>query len=301
MTGTPSVLASQKQAQRSDPPDPVLVRIRDLIYKVSGIYLADNKMFFLEERAKRRLQALKIGSFRSYLDLLTLGRDRDAETRSLLNEITVGETCFFRNMPQLNAVQKTVIPKILQARRSAAPLRIWSAGCSTGEEPYTLAIVLMELVLPVLRSWSWEIIATDLNDRSLAKAQEAVYDGYAVRNVEPAILLKYFQRQADRFVLSQDVKKHVAFSRLNLLDDPQILAMKGFDILFCANVLIYFDSASKRTTVHHFFDSLSPGGYFFLGHAESLFGISEEFQLIHFPGATAYCRPAPAASSGGPR
>ncbi|HKS80362.1 MAG TPA: CheR family methyltransferase [Candidatus Acidoferrales bacterium] len=301
MTGTTSVLNRSTADRQAGPPDPSLVRIRDLIYRVCGIYMPDNKMFFLQDRLNRRLRELQMPSLRSYQELLTSGKDRDTETRNLLNEITVGETTFFRNVPQLTALQKIVIPKLLAAKanRSSPHLKFWSAGCSTGEEPYTLAIFLLENSASLLRGCGWEIVATDLNDHSLAKAREGVYDGYAVRNVEPALLLKYFRRQDEQFQLSAEVKKRVSFTRLNLQNDAEILSMRAFDVIFCANVLIYFDSVSKRRALLHFFTSLLPGGYFFLGHSESLFGITDQFHLVHFPGATAYFRPAANAGPGG--
>lgn len=302
MTGTTSVLNRSTADRLAGPPDPNLIRIRDLIYKVCGIYMPDNKMFFLQDRLNRRLRDLQISSLRSYHDRLTLGQDRDSETRNLLNEITVGETSFFRNVPQLTALQKIVIPKLLAAKanRSVPHLKFWSAGCSTGEEPYTLAIVLLENSASLLRGCNWEIVASDLNDHSLARAREGVYDGYAVRNVEPAVLLKYFHRKDEQFQLSPEVKKRVSFGRLNLQNDAEMLPMRAFNFVFCENVLIYFDAASKRRAIQHFFTSLLPGGYFFLGHSESLFGISDQFHLVHFPGATAYWRPAASADPGGP-
>lgn len=279
---------------KAAPPDPALIRVRDLIYKVCGIFIPDNKFYFLSDRCARRLKSLQLDSLRNYYEILTANPDREAEIRNLLNEITVGETCFFRSPQQLNALQKVVLPKIMEAKAklSFTRLKIWSAGTSTGEEPYTLAMLLMEESSAALKGWTWEIVATDINDRSLAKAKEGVYDNYSLRNTPPLFQQKYFKPRGQEFVLSEEVKKKVTFSRLNLLDESKLLFMKGNDVIFCANVLIYFDGASKRRTVHHFLNSLLPGGYFFLGHSESLYGVSEEFHLVHFPGATAYLRPA---------
>lgn len=303
MSSSPTTFDASTDAKAA-PPDPALIRIRDLIYKVCGIYVPDNKYYFLNDRCARRLKPLKMDSLRSYYDMLTTNPDREAEIRNLLNEITVGETCFFRSPQQLSALQKVVLPKIMEAKAklSFTRLKIWSAGTSTGEEPYTLAMLLLEESAGALKGWTWEIIATDINDRSLAKAKEGVYDEYSVRNTPPLFLQKYFRAQGQQYVLSEEVKKKVTFSRLNLLDESKLLFMKGNDVIFCANVLIYFDGASKRRTVHHFFNSLLPGGYFFLGHSESLYGVSDEFHLVHFPGATAYLRPAAVPPGGiGPR
>ena len=298
MSSTP--IADQQTERANAPPEPSLARVRDLVYKVCGIYLPDNKFYFLNDRCGRRLKSLKQDSLRAYYDMLTTGSDRDTEIRNLLNEITVGETCFFRSPQQLSALQKIVLPKIMEAKSklSFTRLKLWSAGTSTGEEPYTLAMMLLEESATTLKKWTWEIIATDLNDRSLAKANEGVYDTYSLRNTPAYFQQKYFRPQGQEFAISAEVKKHVTFSRLNLLDESKLLFMKGNDIIFCANVLIYFDGASKRRTVHHFYNSLLPGGYFFLGHSESLYGVNDEFHLVHFPGATAYHRP-PQTPSGG--
>jgi chemotaxis protein methyltransferase CheR len=303
MSGAPTILEPQQTDRGNLPPDPNLIRLRDLVYKVCGIYMPDNKFYFLRDRCNRRLKELGTNSLAAYYDALRACPGGDAEMRSLLNEITVGETCFFRNIQHHNALRRIVLPKIMAAktRLSFPRLKLWSAGCSTGEEPYTLAMMLLEDSTVALKAWTWEIIATDLNDRSLARAKEGVYDAHAVRNVEPTLMQKYFQPQGRDFAISPEVKKRVSFSRLNLLDESKILFQKGIDLISCSNVLIYFDSASKRRTVRHFYNSLLPGGYLFLGHSESLYGVSDDFHLVHFPGATAYHRAPQKASEGGVR
>jgi len=145
----------------------------------------------------------------------------------------------------------------------------------------------------------WQIVATDINDRSLAAAREGVYDSYSLRNVAAGFRNKYFQKRGTEFVISENVKDHVKFGRLNLLDDDKIALVKNNEIIVCANVLIYFDSVSKRRTVQHFFNDLVPEGHLFLGHSESLYGISTDFRLVHFPGATAYAKSAGSASAPG--
>jgi len=300
MTSSPFLL---EQAGRSAaPPDPSLVRIRDLIYKACGIYLPDNKFYFLNERCSRRLKPLGLRSIREYLDLLSSPKDAESEVRNLLNEITVGETCFFRNPHQLDALRRIILPKIKAAKEklSFTRLKLWSAGCSTGEEPYTLAMLLLEECSALLKGFTWQIVATDLNDLSLAKAQEGIFDAYALRNTSPLYQQKYFQRRGPHFAVSDELKARVSFSRLNLHDESKLLFMKDNDVIFCANVLIYFDLTSKRRIVGHFFGNLLPGGYFFLGHSESLYGVNDDFHLVHFPGATAYCRP-PGPSGGNSR
>lgn len=281
--------------------DPAWIRIRDLIYQVSGIYQAENKFYLLVSRAGRRMKVVGVRTPREYLERLTSRPTSDSEMRSLLNEITIGETCLFRSMPQIDALRRVVIPALAEAKRKLAftKLRFWSAGCSTGEEPYTLAMVLLEEAQVLLKGWTFEVVATDLNDRSVAKAQDGIYNDYAVRNVPPEFMKKYFTKVGTEYRVADVVRDHITFSRLNMLDDSKMLFMRGLDAIFCCNVLIYFDSKSKTRTVQHFFNALLPNGYFFLGHSEALYGISEKFRLVHFPGATAYWKPGEAPMKAG--
>jgi chemotaxis protein methyltransferase CheR len=274
------------------PPEPDLVRIRDLIYQIAGIFHPDNKLRLLHDRCDRRMKQLKVRTLREYLECLTLRPLRRIELIALLNEITIGETCFFRNPPQLDALLRIVMPNILQAK-SKLPLRrlrIWSAGCSTGEEPYTLRMLLLKEGHSLLKDWSVEILATDLNERSLAHAKDAVYGSYSTRNLTPCYRSKYFLPHGDQLRVNAAARTNITFSRLNLSDEAGMTLMKGMDAIFCCNVLIYFDLTSKRRVIQHFFNNLLPHGYLFLGRSESLYGVSEEFRLVHFPGATAYVK-----------
>ena len=284
-------------SQCAGPPDPHLFRIRDLIYQAAGIFQPDNKLRLLEDRCGRRMQELKVNTLREYMDRLTHPSAAREEMVKLLNEVTIGETCFFRNQPQLDALKSIVWPRIIAAH-SAIPvkkLRIWSAGCSTGEEPYTLAIMLLEESSGVFKGWTFEIQATDLNERSVEHCKAALYGDYSVRNLSPYFRQKYFTPAGDKLQVSAAVRSLVTFSRLNLLDDARMLFMKGMDLIFCANVLIYFDLNSKRRVIQHFYSNLQPHGYFFLGHSESLYGVCELFKLVHFPSATGYVKSPPAA------
>ena len=282
----------QPAPSTAGPPEPDLVHIHDLVYQVAGIFHPDNKLRLLQERCGRRMKKLKVQSLREYFECLTSRPLRQAELIALLNEITIGETCFFRNQPQLEALRRIVIPNILAAKSQLAQrrLRIWSAGCSTGEEPYTLRMLQLEEAHSQLKNWTVEILATDLNERSLAHAKAAVYGDYSTRNLTPLYRQKYFLPCGNRLRASPMVRANITFSRLNLSDDPRMTLMKSIDAIFCCNVLIYFDLASKRRVIQHFFNSLLPHGYLFLGHSESLYGVSEDFRLVHLPGATAYVK-----------
>jgi chemotaxis protein methyltransferase CheR len=273
-------------------PDPHLVRIRDLIYQVAGIYHPDNKLRLLQDRCSRRIKELKVKNFEEYFECLTTRPMRQSELLTLLNEITIGETCFFRNRQQLDALRRIVIPNLLR-EKSKLPqrrLRIWSAGCSTGEEPYTLRILQMEETDSQLKDWTVEILATDLNERSLAHATAGIYGDYSTRNLTPWQRQKYFQQAGGQLRVNPTLSANINFSRLNLTDDRRMSLMKNIDIIFCCNVLIYFDLASKQRVIQHFFNNLVPQGYLFLGNAESLFGVSEAFDLVHLPGTTAYVK-----------
>ena len=287
-----TTVAVQSALALDGPPDPELVRIRDLVYQVAGIFHPDNKLRLLLDRCGRRMKELKTPTLREYFECLTIKPMRQTELVALLNEITIGETCFFRNQPQLDALRQIVIPKVLEAK-SKLPLRrlrIWSAGCSTGEEPYTLSMLMLEEAHGRLKDWSIEILATDLNERSLTHAKNAVYGTYSTRNLTPYYRQKYFTPVGEQLQIQPAVRNSITFSRLNLSDDGRMTFFKGLDVIFCCNVLIYFDLISKRRVIQHFYNNLLPHGYLFMGHSESLYGVSDDFHLVHLPGATAYIR-----------
>jgi chemotaxis protein methyltransferase CheR len=277
------------------PVDPVYRQIRDLVYKVSGIYKAEEKLYLLADGCGRRMKCIGANSPRDYWDHLTAHPSRDGELRQLLNEITIGETCLFRSQPQLDALRKVILPEIVaeKAKQITKRIRIWSAGCSTGEESYTLAMNMLEEGERLLNGWTVEILATDLNDRSVETAKAGIYGDYALRNTSDYYKRKYFSTVDEKKLqVRPEVKKLISFSRLNLQDDSKMLFMKGMDLIFCCNVLIYFDGASKAKVVNHFFSNLNFGGYFFLGTSESLMKLNDQFHLVHFPGTIAYWKPS---------
>ncbi len=275
--------------------DPLYRQIRDLVYKVSGIYKVEEKLYLLADACGRRMKQVGMRTLREYWDRLTASSNRDAELRELLNEITIGETCLFRSQPQLDALRKVILPELAadKTKQITKRLRIWSAGCSTGEESYTLAMNMLEESDRLLKDWTIEIIATDLNDRSVEAAKAGIYGDYALRNTTDFYKRKYFTMVDEKKLrVRPEVKKLVTFSRLNLQDDSRMLFMKGMDLIFCCNVLIYFDGASKSKVISHFFSNLVYGGYFFLGTSESLMNLNDQFHLVHFPGTIAYWKPS---------
>jgi chemotaxis protein methyltransferase CheR len=287
--------AKPAPARTAAPIDPVYRQIRDLVYKVSGIYQLEEKFYLLIDGCGRRMKQLGVRTAGEYWDRLTANSSRDAELRQLLNELTIGETCLFRSQPQLDAVRKVILPELAtdKVKQMTKRLRIWSAGCSTGEESYTLAMNMLEEMEGLLKGWTVEVLATDLNDRSIETANAGIYGEYALRSTSDYFKRKYFTPVDEkRLQVRPEVKKLVNFSRLNLQDDSKMLFMKGIDLVFCCNVLIYFDGPSKAKVVNHFYSNLNFGGYFFLGTSESLFKLNENFHVVHFPGAIAYWKPS---------
>ena len=279
----------------TEPSDPIFRQIRDLIYKVSGIFQLEEKLYLLTDGCARRMKQLGVRSPREYRDLLTTHSGREAELRQLLNEITIGETCLFRSQSQLDAMRKVILPELAaeKSNQLVKRLRVWSAGCSTGEESYTLAMNILEETDSQLKDWTIEILATDLNDRSLETAKTGIYGDYALRNTNDYYKRKYLlPLDEKKFQVRPEVKKLVTFSRLNLQDDANMRFMKGMDLIFCCNVLIYFDGPSKSKVIEHFFSDLNFGGYFFLGSSESLLRLNDKFHLVHFPGTIAYWKPS---------
>jgi chemotaxis protein methyltransferase CheR len=282
--------------------DPAYLKIRDLIYQVSGIYQPEEKLYLLASRCARRMSAVNAKAAAEYLELLTLRGNREVELRLLLNEITIGETYMFRSPPQLEALRSVILPQMVEAKGAMGfkKLRLWSAGCSTGEEPYTLAMFLLEESTKLLAGWTFEILATDLNDNSVTAAKAGIYGDYALRNTSEALRKKYFKPFDEKRLQATDqLKSMIRFERVNLSDDSKMTFLKGYDVIFCCNVLIYFDLNSKRKVTQHFYSNLVPGGYLFLGHAESLYQVDERFRLLHFPGALGYLKPSGLAAIGG--
>ena len=296
-----AVANAVKTPDAGDLRDPAYLKIRNMIYQISGIYQPDEKLYLLASRCARRMSVVKASTPAEYLEHLTVRGNREAELRLLLNEITIGETYMFRSPPQMEALRNVILPQIVEAKSAMGfkRLRLWSAGCSTGEEPYTLAMFLLEESEKMLAGWSYEILATDLNDNSLVAAKAGIYGEYAFRNTTELLRKKYFTPHDEkRLKVTDQLKSLVRFDRVNLNDDSKMTFLKGMDVIFCCNVLIYFDLTSKRKVMQHFFSNLLPGGYLFLGHAESLYQVDDRFHLVHFPGAIGYWKPPVGYSAG---
>jgi chemotaxis protein methyltransferase CheR len=265
-------------------------QLRDYIYQQSGIYIADNRKYLLENRLANRLKHLNLKSFSEYYYYLQYDPNRKDEINRLFEVVTTNETSFFRNPPQLKVFQENILPEVLdKVRKSPGKrLRIWSAGCSTGEEPYTVSIILNEVLRQEASSFDVKITANDLSERVLVSARRGVYNEYTLRTTPKDLLGKYFENADGHFKVKPEVKKLVNFGQINLNDRAQLKRVERSQIIFCRNVIIYFDDEMKQRVINAFYDNLLPGGYLFIGHSESLHNISRAFKPVHFPGAIVY-------------
>jgi chemotaxis protein methyltransferase CheR len=264
---------------------------RDCIYRYSGIYFGSDSRYLLEKRLSRRFADLTISSFSEYYHYLMLSRDKDQEMVDIMDILTVNETYFFREAYQLKAFTDEIIPELLQrpAKHNTRSLHIWSAGCSTGEEAYTIAMLLLEI--KELQGWKIEIIGSDISQRVLRHARHGVYGTSAFRATDDYYRKRFFHNHDDGLRINDDVRKCVTFSHLNLFDADRIVMLGKMDLVFCRNVIIYFDLDAKKKVVENFYNALSGGGFLLLGHSESLMNISTQFTLRHFNNDMIYQKP----------
>ncbi len=265
-------------------------QLRDFIYAQSGIYIADNRKYLLENRLRNRLKQLNLKSFGEYYYFLQYDAGRKQELNKLFEVVTTNETSFFRNPPQLKVFQDNVLKELVETQRKKGDkrIRIWSAGCSTGEEPYTIAIQLAEVLGAEMPAWNVRITANDLSEGVLASARRGVYTEYALRTTPSEIIKKYFIEEEGRFTVRPELKSNISFGQINLSDRMQLKRVERSHIVFCRNVIIYFDDEMKKKVIGSFYDNLLPGGYLLIGHSESLHNISRAFRPTHYPGAIIY-------------
>ncbi|MFW5836801.1 MAG: CheR family methyltransferase [Desulfovibrionaceae bacterium] len=265
-------------------------QLRDYIYDQSGIYIADNRKYLLENRLSNRLKHLNLKSFSEYYYYLQYDPNRRDEINRLFEVVTTNETSFYRNPPQLKVFQEHVLPDVLGKVRKlpGKRLRIWSAGCSTGEEPYTVSIICNEVLKQELPAWDVKITANDLSERVLISARRGVYNEYTLRTTPKPLVEKYFEDAGGQFKIKPEVKKLVSFGQINLNDRTQVKRVERSQIIFCRNVIIYFDDEMKQRVINAFYDNLLPGGFLLIGHSESLHNISRAFKPVHYPGAIVY-------------
>ncbi len=263
---------------------------RKYIYDSTGIYFQDNKKYLLESRLQKRITHLNLASFEAYLDYVKFNPSGSAEIKYLYEAITINETFFFRNQPQLDALVTTILPEVISSKEKLGKnkIRIWSAASSSGEEAYSIAMMINDLVKPKYPNFEFEIVGTDISNAVVDVARRASYKEYSVRNTPPYYLKKYFKVNGTSFDLDPKIKSMAYFKLLNLYDDLSMRTMINFDVIFCANVLIYFDQSSKIKVINHLYNSLYKGGYLFIGYSETLHGISKAFKLTSFPKTIGY-------------
>jgi chemotaxis protein methyltransferase CheR len=261
--------------------------LRDLIRDRFGIFYDDTKLFLLQSRLQTRLLKVRAEGFGSYYRYLTTAPQREDEWGELASVLSNNETYFFRERAQLDVLAGNVLDEAL---KSGNRLRVWSSACSTGEEPYTIAMMLLETKR--IPASSISINATDLSPRALEKAKTGFYRELSFRATPPLMVQRYFRPFENGFFINDEVKRMVSFARLNLLDAPSVAAMGAHDAIFCRNVLIYFDKPTQKRVVEAFAKALRPGGYLFLGHAESIMRITDLYEPVVTAKAIYYRRKA---------
>jgi chemotaxis protein methyltransferase CheR len=255
-----------------------LERFRTAIIQRMGLQFDDARLGFLGEVLQRRLHRLGQSSANYLLGLES--RSADDEFNVLARELTVGETYFFRNIEQFRALAEAVLPARMNARRGTSSLRLLSAGCASGEEPYSIAIVAKETIAEP--NWDVDIMAVDLNTSSLEKAQRACYSAWVLRETPEETRKKWFRVDGRELLIDQSIRDAVQFREANLAsDDPSLWRPAYYDVIFCRNVLMYFSPEQMRAVIKRIAYSLAPGGFLFLGHAETLRGVSDRFHLHH--------------------
>ncbi len=265
-------------------------KLSKLIYKKLGLQFDDKKLYFLNKRVERRIADLGLKDADEYLFQIGHCDGNGDEMQALANLVTTNETYMFREFEQLAGFADVCLPELIAARQPTADrrIRIWCAGCSSGEEAYTLAIIIRE-VFPDSVDWDVRINATDIDENMLQLARNAVYGDRAVKNV-PDSYGKHLIPTVAGFRIAPATASMVRVEKLNLNDQRQMKAMRGYDFVFCRNVLIYFDDESRRNVVNHFYDALNPKGYIFLGHSESVGRITSAFHLKKAGGHLLYTK-----------
>lgn len=256
---------------------------KDFIYEKSGIFFSDINRSILENRL---FEVMLKYQYKSVVDYFNILQNNPEEVRQFLDLITTNLTKFFRNMSQFEALEKLVIPEIAKRNELSRSLRIWSAGCSSGEEPYSIAAVAA-YVLSLTEGWDIKIVASDISLKSLMIAREGYYKKERMEDIPPHLFSVAFEELPDAIKVKDEIKKIVTFDYHNLKNE---FGYKDFDIIFCRNVIIYFDQEAQKEVINKFYKLLKPYGYLFLGHSESLFGMSTKFKFTKIGSAIAYLK-----------
>jgi len=282
---------------RSDPNGPPATyvtqdevrRLCEFLYRRTGMSFSDDKRYYIDRRLLERIAATDSSSFQSYFAMLR--SDADHEIEYLINAFTVNETYFYREDHQLSCMTSDLLNNILRRKKAGESIRIWSIPCSTGEEPYSIAIWLMENWKEVDR-YNIEIVGSDIDTRALKSAMEGVYGNRALMRLSQDMISRYFEKiDDDQYRIDEGLRNSIQFTQANLIEPADMRRFRGFDVIFCRNVLIYFDDASRRIAAENLYDCLHPAGYICLGHSETMSRISSLFSVCRFSDAIVYQRP----------
>lgn len=261
--------------------DQIFRQLTGLIYSNSGLRFEDSAKYMIRRRLSPRVRELKLDSFEKYYYYLLYHANRESELEIIFDLLTVNETYFFREERQLHAFSEEIIPLIVEEKKNNRVLRIWSAGCSTGEEPYTIAMLCCASGL--LRDWEVDIFASDISQRVIQTARRGTFGQSSFRNMPDGLQERYFEKLADnRYRINDGIKQMVTFGKVNLFDEHKTGILNEVDLIFCRNVIIYFDVEAKKKVIETFYRKLRKNGFLLLGHAESLLSLSTKFKLTHF-------------------
>jgi len=261
--------------------------LTDHIYANSGLRFDDSSRPILQRRLSARIRELNLNSFENYYTYLVYHPGHQSEMEILFDLITTNETYFFREERQLRAFTEEIVPQFASQKERLRSLRIWSAGCSTGEEPYTVAMLCRDSV-PLL-GWNIDIFASDLSQKVIQAARRGIYRESSFRSTPPDFRERYFEKIANnQYQIHEEIRRMVTFGKLNFLDDRKTGILGEFDLIFCRNVIIYFDQEAKKKAVEILYRCLKKGAYLLLGHAESLLGLSTRFKLVHLTNDMVY-------------
>jgi chemotaxis protein methyltransferase CheR len=264
-------------------------RLCEFLYRRTGMSFSDNKRYYIDRRLAERIAATGSGSFAAYF--ATLRSDAGNEIEQLVNAFTVNETYFFREEHQLRCMTSSLLGELLRRKQPGESFRIWSIPCSTGEEPYSIAMWLMENWRDV-DNYNIEIVGSDIDTQALKAAAEGIYGERALMRLSRDVVGRYFSLVGkEQYQIDPGLRESVQFTAANLIDARDIAQYRDFDIVFCRNVLIYFDDSSRRSAAENLYDCLRPGGYICLGHSESMSRISPLFQVSRFADAIVYQKP----------
>ncbi len=272
--------------------------LRDLVKDHCGILFREDARYLLERRLGPRLHALGLATFAAYHRFLRHDPGRDAELDEAVDLLTTNETYFYREPLQLDAFAKEILPALARSLASKRRLRVLSAGCSTGEEAYTLAVLIRDSHL--FDGWDAEVVGADISRRCVAAARTGAYGEHAFRNPEAEPMRRWFRLRGGKWAVDEAIRRMVLFRRDNLLDPHALSWVAPVDVVFCRNVMIYFDLATRRQVLRLFHAKLRDGGWLLLGHSESLLHVTADFEIVHLESDLVYRKPSRAASEVSP-